>query len=82
MCKYLCLDEADRMIGEPAFEEEVQDYLLLTTYCSLLATHYSLLTTLTATSSGNLPLATNHALRTVTAHYSPLTTQYSPLTTN
>ena len=24
LCKYLCLDEADRMIGEPNFEEEVR----------------------------------------------------------
>ena len=27
VCKYLCLDEADRMIGEPAFEEEVRNVM-------------------------------------------------------
>ena len=25
LCKYLCLDEADRLIGEPNFEEEVRN---------------------------------------------------------
>merc|ERR1740136_67940 len=27
LCKYLCLDEADRMIGEPNFEEEVRNVM-------------------------------------------------------
>ena len=81
MCKYLCLDEADRMIGEPAFEEEVRRPLLTT--CKLaacdLTTPACYLLLPAACCTAQLP-TTSYLL--LAAHHPRLTTRYSPPATH
>ena len=83
MCKYLCLDEADRMIGEPAFEEEVRRPILTTcklAACDVTTTACYLLLAV----ERNYPLlATYYLLRTThdsppATHHPLLTTRYLP----
>ena len=83
VCKYLCLDEADRMIGEPAFEEEVRRPILTTcklAACDVTTTACYLLLAV----ERNYPLLATYYLLRTTHHSSPathhprLTTRYSP----